>query len=79
MNAVYWIAHILLCRYNEREGEHAGGGDAVVQTEHPAVNMNVGNVEQTTQLTEYLKHLALVDQLNCCRNLRETKSLKNLS
>ena len=56
VNAVYWIAHVLLGRHNEREGKHAGGGDAVVKSEDPAVNMNMGDVEQTTQLAEYLQH-----------------------
>ena len=56
VNAVYWIADILLCRYNEREGEHAGGGDAVVQPEHPAVDVNVRDVEQASQLPEYFQH-----------------------
>ena len=44
MNAVYWIADVLFCRYDEREGEHAGGGDAVVEAEHPAVDVNVRHV-----------------------------------
>ena len=57
VNAVYWIAHVLLCRYNEREGKHAGGSDTVVKSEDPAVNMNVGNMEQTSQLTKYLQHV----------------------
>ena len=45
VNTVYWIAHVLLSRYDEWEGEHAGGGDAVVQPEHPAVYVHVGDVE----------------------------------
>lgn len=44
VNAVYWIADVLFCRYNEREGEHACRGDAVVEAEHPAVNVNVRDV-----------------------------------
>ena len=44
VNTVYWIAHVLLCRYNEREGEHAGRGDAVVEPEDPAVDVDVGHV-----------------------------------
>ena len=56
VNTVYWIAHVLLCRYNEREGEHAGGGHAVVESEHPAVDVNVRDVEQATQLPENFQH-----------------------
>ena len=57
MNAVYWIADVLFSRYNEREGEHAGCGDAVVQPEDPAVDVAVGDVQEAPQLPEYLQHL----------------------
>ena len=57
MNAVYWIADVLFCRYNEGEGEHAGGGDAVVQPENPAINVAVGDMQESPQLPEYLQHL----------------------
>lgn len=56
VNTVYWIAHVLLCRYYEREGEHAGRGDAVVEPEDPAVDVNVRDVEQASQLPEYFQH-----------------------
>ena len=56
MNAVYWIADVLFSRYNEREGEHAGCGDAVVQPEDPAVNVNMGHVEQAPELPENFQH-----------------------
>ena len=44
VNTVYRIAHVLFCRHNEGEGEHARGGDAVVQPEHPAVDVDVRHV-----------------------------------
>ena len=56
MNAVYWIADVLFRRYNEREGEHAGCGDAVVEPEDPAVNVNMGHVEQAPELPENFQH-----------------------
>ncbi len=56
MDAVYGIAHVLLGRDDEREGEHAGGGDAVVQPKHPAIDVHVGHVEEATQLPEYFQH-----------------------
>ena len=56
VNAVYWIAHILFGGYNERKGEHAGGGDAVVESEDPAINMNMRDVQESTQFSKYLQH-----------------------
>ena len=56
VNAVYWIADVLFCRYNEGEGEHAGGGDAVVQPEHPAVDVHVRHVQQSPEFSEYFQH-----------------------
>ena len=46
VNTVYGVSHILLGRHNEAEGKHAGGGDAVVKPEHPAVDVDVRDVEQ---------------------------------
>jgi len=46
--AVYWVADILFGRHNEGEGEHAGGGHAVVQSEHPAVDVNVGDMKESS-------------------------------
>ena len=46
VNTVYGVSHILLGRHNEAEGKHAGGGDAVVKPEHPAVDVAVRDVEQ---------------------------------
>ena len=54
--AVYGVADILFGRDDEREGEHAGGSHAVVQPEHPAVNVDVGHMKEPPQLTEYLQH-----------------------
>ena len=56
MYAVYGVADILFGRDDEREGEHAGGSHAVVQPEHPAVNVDVGHMKEPPQLTEYLQH-----------------------
>ena len=41
MDAVNGVAHILLGGDNQAEGKHAGGGDAVVQPEDPAVDVAV--------------------------------------
>ena len=46
VNTVYGVSHILFGRHNETEGKHAGGGDAVVEPEHPAVDVHVRDVEQ---------------------------------
>ena len=56
VNAVYWIADVLFCRYNEREGEHACRGDAVVEAEHPAVNVNVRDVKEAAEFPENFQH-----------------------
>ena len=56
VNAVYGVAHVLLGWDYEGEGEHAGGGHAVVQPEDPAVYVHVRHVQQPTQLTEYFQH-----------------------
>jgi len=57
VDAVDGVAHILLGGDDQAEGEHAGGGDAVVQPEDPAVDVAVGDVQETPQLPEYLQHL----------------------
>ena len=57
MDAVDGVSHILLGGDNQAEGEHAGGGDAVVQPEDPAVDVAVGDVQEAPQLPEYLQHL----------------------
>ena len=56
MNAVDGVADVLLGRDDQTEGEHAGRGDAVVQPEHPAVDVNVRDVQKTTQLPENFQH-----------------------
>ena len=56
MDAVDGVAHILLGGDNQAEGKHAGGGDAVVQPEDPAVDVAVGDVQEAPQLPEYLQH-----------------------
>ena len=56
MYAVYRVSHVLLGGDDQGEGEHAGRGDAIVQAENPAVDVYVGDVEQSTQLPEYLQH-----------------------
>ena len=56
MDAVYRIANILLGRHNQWEGEHAGGGHAVVESEHPGVYVHVRHVQEPPQLPEYFKH-----------------------
>ena len=63
MDAVDGVAHILLGGDDEAEGEHAGGGDAVVQPEDPAVDVAVGDVQETPQLPEDLQHLC--SRLSC--------------
>ena len=57
MDAVNGVADVLLGRDDRAEGEHAGGGDAVVQPEDPAVDVAVGDVQEAPQLPEYLQHL----------------------
>ena len=56
MDAVYRIANILLGRHNQGEGEHAGGGHAVVEPEHPGVDVNMRHVQEPPQLPEYFQH-----------------------
>ena len=57
MNAVYGIANILRGGDDDREGQHAGGCQPVVEPEHPGVGGDVGDVQESPQITEYLKHL----------------------
>ena len=57
VDAVNGVAHVLLGGDNQAEGKHAGGGDAVVQPEDPAVDVAVGDVQEAPQLPEYLQHL----------------------
>ena len=57
VDAVDGVAHVLLGGDNQAEGKHAGGGDAVVQPEDPAVDVAVGDVQEAPQLPEYLQHL----------------------
>ena len=54
--AVYGVADILFGRDNEGEGKHAGGGHAVVQPEHPAVYVDMGDMKEPSKLPEYLQH-----------------------
>ena len=56
MNAVYRVPHILLGGDYEGEGKHAGGGDTVVQPEHPAVNVHVRDMQKPSQLPKYFQH-----------------------
>jgi len=56
VDAVYGVADVLLGGDDEGEGEHAGGGHAVVEPEDPAVYVHVRHVEQPTQLAEYFQH-----------------------
>ena len=63
VDAVDGVAHILLGGDDQTEGEHAGGGDAVVQPEHPAVDVAVRDVQEAPQLPEYLQHLE--SRLSC--------------
>lgn len=56
MDAVYRIANILLGRHNQWEGKHAGGGHAVVEPEHPGVNVHMRHVQEPPQLPEYFQH-----------------------
>ena len=60
MDAVDGVAHILLGGDDQAEGEHAGGGDAVVQPEHPAVDVAMGDVEEPPQFPEDFQHLELI-------------------
>ena len=52
VDTVYRIAHVLLGGHDQWEGKHAGGGDGVMQAEHPAVDVNVGDVQQAAQFSE---------------------------
>ena len=54
--AVYWVANILFGRDNDGEGEHAGGADAVVQPEYPAIDLDMGDMKEPSKLPEYLQH-----------------------
>ncbi len=45
VDAVYWVADVLFCRHNEREGKHARRCHGVVQSEHPRVDVDVGDTE----------------------------------
>lgn len=56
VDAVDGVADVLLGRHDERESEHAGGGDRVVESEHPRVDVNVANAEQPAKLAEDLQH-----------------------
>ena len=56
VNAVYRITNILLSGDYQRERKHTGRRHTVVQTEYPAVNVNMGDVEQATKLPKYLQH-----------------------
>ena len=60
MNAVDRVADVLLGRDDQTEGEHAGCGDAVVQPEHPAVDVAMGDVEEPPQFPEDFQHLELI-------------------
>lgn len=53
---VYGITNILLGGDYERERKHTGRRHTIVKTEHPAVNVNMGDVEQATKLPKYLQH-----------------------
>ena len=56
VNTIDRISYVLLRRHDQREGEHAGGGDAVVQPEHPAVDVHVRHVQQAPEFSEYFQH-----------------------
>ena len=46
MYAVYGVPDILFGRDNEGEVKHAGGAHAVVQPEHPAVYVDMGDMKE---------------------------------
>ena len=57
VDAVYGVAHVLLRRHDEREGEEARGRHGVVEAEHPRVDVHVGHPQEAAQLAEDLQHL----------------------
>ena len=56
VDTVYGVADVLLGRHDKGEGKHAGGGDAVVKSEHPAVDVDVRDVQKPPELSEDLQH-----------------------
>ena len=70
MNAVYWVSNILSCRNNKREGKHAGGGDAVVEPEDPAVDVHVGDMQEPLKLSEYLQHASGLPRITSHKSLQ---------
>ena len=65
MDAVDGVAHVLLGRHDEGEGEHDGRRHTVVEAEHPRVYVHVGDTQQPAKLAKDVQHLvfALVDLL----------------
>ena len=60
VNTIDRISYVLLRRHDQGEGEHTGGGDAVVKSEHPAVDVAMGDVEEPPQFPEDFQHLELI-------------------
>ena len=54
VDAVYGVTNVMFGRHNQTEGKHEGGGDTVMEAEHPAVYVNVAHVEEPTELTKNL-------------------------
>ena len=62
MDAVDGVAHILLGGDDEAEGEHAGGGDAVVQPEDPVVDGR-----RASEASPHFFEVVIPEVVHCCR------------
>lgn len=61
VDAVDGVAHVLLGRHDEGEGEHDGRRHTVVEAEHPRVYVHVGDTQQPAKLAKDVQHLDLLD------------------
>ena len=63
VNTVYRVSNVLGCRYDKGERKHACCGDAVVKTEHPAVNVHMRDVQKSLQLSKNLQHASSLPRI----------------
>jgi len=60
VNTINWIAHILSCSHNEREGKETHNCECVVQPKDSTVNMNMADLDQVLEASENVQHFGSI-------------------
>ena len=63
VDTVYGISHVLPCSHNEAKSNENHDGDAVVESEHWRVDVNVADFDQVLHAPKNVQHDAAVDCL----------------